>query len=236
MAIKFTHLMAASVLVDKHIFWWRKPVDVEGITWYVAQIPKENPLTKVKFDDMMRDMGYPGVVNWIDGNEWLSAVDARHIDNDYKPSKLKMVTGKDIDSTTANKNEMLKALHAAGVVSMVLEFSGSGDSSNDDAYSYHKSPRTWYINDPRDWQIRNEAGPLPWAYAAEAGLSKEFERTTSTWLWDDLITGDGTDVVNNDGGGGDLTVDLSDPDSPSVLFTIYYNETISHDSKRDHPV
>ena len=112
------------------------------------------------------------------------------------------------------KKDVTAQLDQLGITYLKMVYSGAGDSSNPDEWVCSRAGDTWY---PKNWD--DEEAKF-WRDAQNYTLPEDLQALISEYVWETLCQ---YDCVNNDGGGGDLTIDLSS-DEPEFLFSCYTNE------------
>lgn len=228
-------LKAAMVLVSEDVKWVRGTVDFDGKKYVVCQCMPDKAELVMKFL-----FGYGLTVTEITGNTQSSVlfpIEVTQLSNVYDalpPLTLKDDEGNvvkvkdgDVDNydELSTKNKTLFDLHAAGMQRLEVQYSGSGDNSNDDEFEFNNCALPFY---PDYSNEGNKLLTLAWHQALHAKpLGAEFQQRISDWIWNDLTSN--YDCHNNDGGGGTLTFDLSDPSAPTVHFTLYTNEMVTND-------
>lgn len=218
--IKLDELKAAMALAcHDDVKWVRQPVVVDGKKYIVAQVPADNgPAACAVFrsyglSDELTISGTNNIVLMPQRLEEFAPIVAA--------SRPPLVLDPDTDDNET-KNKFLRQLHDAGVERLEVTYSGSGDSSNPSDFDYGTLaplpfPHTWNDEIASKWN----------AALAYPGLSDKFEEEVDEWIYEELASA--YDTVNNDGGGGTLTFDLTDPSAPVVTFTLYTNETVQNE-------
>jgi len=125
------------------------------------------------------------------------------------------------------KKSIVAQFDDLGITYAKMEFSGSGDSSNPDNWECFRSGRdSWY---PKNW---NDEPGRHWSTLNNYTLPTALQEEVSEYVWETLVQ---YDCVNNDGGGGELVIDLSN-DEPVILFSVYTNEMVSTQHESETPV
>lgn len=224
MKMSYASLRAAVALVDPAVTWWEGTIKdttdlARGPVEYVIAVCPEatktiDALVKMGFYERHATSSYGTLV----------AIEAAQLDLDL-PTRVTHVFDPDEDHAEF-KNMIVRALVAHGAQTFTMEYSGSGDSGNPDHFSASKASTYWHPghNNNNDF----------WTLVAgqqHISMPDEFTQAVSDYVWEKLVQ---HDVVNNDGGGGQFTADITTP-VPEFTFSCYTNETITHQHE-DGPI
>lgn len=216
--IKLEELKAAMALAcHDDVQWVRVPVTVNGVKYIVAQVPVERgPEACAVFrayglsdERVINGSGCPALMPIeLDKFEPLSEV------------RQPLVLDEGPDHET--KNKFLRQLYEHGITRCEVTYSGSDDSSNPSEFQYYIAPLPFRAHHGTPAPVR----ALAWQDALEASpVGETFENEVHEWIYG--VLSEDYDTYNNDGGGGSLTFDLSDPARPVVTFELYTNELVS---------
>lgn len=193
--------------------WVRAPITFEGVQYIVAQVmPERGPEACAVFraygiDDERTITGENCAV--------LMPVPVEAF-SDIKELRAPLVLQKGQEYKT--KNKFLRQLHDANIAVCEVTYSGEGDSSNPSEFNYNIAPFSFNA----DWGTTG----YKWLEAlSQAGdvMPAQFEGAVHAWIYEELASD--YDTYNNDGGGGTLIFDLTNPGQPVVTFTLYQNVT-----------
>ena len=226
--VSYQQLRAAIALGQTDIDWWNAPRTHDNKSYVLATFDAQcREFIKSALDGF--DLDY----YLEDGNRTLLAISVDQLDLDLPKPELVIGADGDEDEDTP-RTRILQGLHEAGIGHLIVTFSGGGDSSNPDEFRVTDCVHEWYGG--ASW-ARGEAsyslGFRLTSSAAAAELPDALKDQISNWLWEELIQ---HDVVNNDGGGGDLVFDLYSKGAAEVLFSIYTNEMVTHEHVTEQPV
>jgi hypothetical protein len=235
------HLRAAMVLAlessdaNQTAIWWTGIAkNVEGEQCIVLQVPaEENTPAKASYLEkavkVLSGYGIPRPPIVL-GSSWhLLPISVDYL-TDCLPERVTRKWLSEVDIEEGHnpwKREVVAQLDDLGIRYLKMNYSGAGDSANDDEWSCSRAGSDdWF---PKDWQ--DESG-THWRKQAAHRIPEELATLISEYVWETLVQ---YDCVNNDGGGGDLTIDLTS-DEPTFLFSCYTNEMVSTDHAKDEEV
>jgi len=227
--VDLQHLKAAMVLAldstQAHTTaqWWSGVVyDMEKEQVIVLQVPKDYTDKAIK---VLK--GY-GVYNeWVEGSSFnLLPIRVEHLEN----CLTHRVTRKWAPTDEAHgpfKKDVIDRMDDLGIGYLRMSYSGSGDSANDDEWNCSRmGGDEWY---PSDW---HSPEGRHWREQSSHVIPDDLQHLISEYVWETLVQ---YDCVNNDGGGGDLTINATE-DEPEFLFSCYTNEMVSTNHHADDPI
>ena len=231
--IKAAIVLALDIKVnDGQAHWWNGTVARNGNSYVVLQV---TPGLTDRARKTLEGYGLQ-VSATVEGSSYdLLPISVDQIEN-YLPKRVTRKwladTAKprddDLDGPHIGwKREVTAQLDQLGITYLKMTYSGAGDSSNPDEFECTRAGHNiWY---PKQWSDEEEAF---WYKAQNYELPQDLQTLISEYVWETLCQ---YDCVNNDGGGGDLKIDLS-ADEPAFSFSCYTNEMTSTTHAEDEEV
>jgi hypothetical protein len=233
--IDLQHIKAAMVLAldstkaNTTAIWWSGVAyDMEKEQVVVLQVPKDYTDKAIK---VLK--GYKVYENnMIEGSSYdLLPIRVEYLENCLTQRVTrKWLTDVNVDEGGPHipfKKEVIDRMDDLGIDYLKMSYSGSGDSSNPDEWNCSRvSVGEWY---PNDWH--SDEGKH-WREQSCHEVPEDLATTISEYVWETLVQ---YDCVNNDGGGGDLTI-IATEDEPEFLFSCYTNEMVSTNHHSEDPI
>ncbi len=214
MKVSYQSLRAAVALVQPGASWWEGTIKRSDGEWVVVQLIQPREADPFKVVDCLRDHNVLYMA-YLDAPYPVCLINVINLVMDLPPKVIPAYTG----NHAAFKTSVVRAMHKLGAASLVMEFSGGGDSGNPDDFAMYQHSGQFWVSD----------GQRATGVIGNIDVPDDFKHMISTYVWDTLVQ---WDIVNNDGGQGSLTVTLTG--NKSVFeFECYTNETIQHTQAED---
>ena len=209
MKVSYQSLRAAVALVQPGASWWESTIKRPDGEWVVVQPRHAWEVDPLKVVDCLRDHNVLHLT-YLAAPYAVCLVNVASLEMDLPPKVIPAYTG----DHAWFKTSVVRTMHKLGAASLVMEFSGSGDSGNPDCFvMYQHSEQFWPSDEQR---VAGIIGTID--------VPGDFGAMISGYVWETLVQ---WDIVNNDGGQGSLTVTLTG-NEPVFEFECTTNETIQH--------
>ena len=217
-------LLGASEPGNVPVVWHGTVPDEHGVNSVVIQVPASHATQAAGIIEACLAQEIKPVA----GSSWvLFPVPIKHLKLDL-PVKVRQWNGTQDDSEhTQWKSQVVARMDALGISRIEMEYSGAGDSANDDSWEASRTGiGRWYpaLHDDRRaahfYEMQNYK------------LPDDLTTLISDYVWETLVE---HDCVNNEGGGGSMVIDLSN-DEPVFLFSCHTYTTVTHEHNVEEPI